>query len=271
MSDADIAITAGSGTKVDTRTVGAGTDEHRQVIVVGDPVTAANVASVDPNFGLEVQMAGQTGTTATGTITTTSSAITAAVTGYGNSTITVKGTYTGVTYGFWGSDDGGTTYFSIQVTREDSGQVLTSDTPGTNASVAYTVDLPGWTHIKVLATAWATGTANVRISMGGMPFMPVVSIGNKDSATTVVTNVSVGTSSTQLAVANPLRRGLALFNNGAISAFVILGAASATTTTAFSVKIPPSGYYEVPPGYTGRLSGIVTAGTASFQVTEMTA
>jgi hypothetical protein len=47
MADADVQITAGSGTKVDTRTVGAGSDEHRQVVVVGDPTTAADVAYVD--------------------------------------------------------------------------------------------------------------------------------------------------------------------------------------------------------------------------------
>ena len=47
MADADVQITAGTGTKVDTRTVGAGTDEHRQVVVIGDPTTAANVAIVD--------------------------------------------------------------------------------------------------------------------------------------------------------------------------------------------------------------------------------
>ena len=47
MADADVPITAGVGTKVDTRTVGAGTDEHRQVVVIGDPVTAANVVLVD--------------------------------------------------------------------------------------------------------------------------------------------------------------------------------------------------------------------------------
>jgi len=46
MPDADVAITAGAGTKIDTRTVGAGTDEHRQVMVIGDPTTAANVAKV---------------------------------------------------------------------------------------------------------------------------------------------------------------------------------------------------------------------------------
>jgi hypothetical protein len=47
MPDADVAITAGSGTKIDTRTVGAGVDEHRQVVVIGDPDTAGNVGAVD--------------------------------------------------------------------------------------------------------------------------------------------------------------------------------------------------------------------------------
>lgn len=46
MADADVLISAGSGTKIDTRTVGAGTDEHRQVMVVGDPATADAVAEV---------------------------------------------------------------------------------------------------------------------------------------------------------------------------------------------------------------------------------
>lgn len=56
MADADVQITAGTGTKIDTRTVGAGTDEHRQVICIGDPTTAANVALVDATYGLEVDV-----------------------------------------------------------------------------------------------------------------------------------------------------------------------------------------------------------------------
>lgn len=47
MADADVLVgTLGTGTKIDTRTVGAGVDEHRQVMVLGDPSTAANVAGV---------------------------------------------------------------------------------------------------------------------------------------------------------------------------------------------------------------------------------
>lgn len=45
MADADVTL-PGTGTKVDTRTVGAGTDEHRQVMVQGSPTVAANVAEV---------------------------------------------------------------------------------------------------------------------------------------------------------------------------------------------------------------------------------
>ena len=56
MADADVTITAGSGTKIDTRTVGAGVDEHRQVVCIGDPTTAGNVATVDATFGLDVDV-----------------------------------------------------------------------------------------------------------------------------------------------------------------------------------------------------------------------
>lgn len=72
MPDADVPITAGSGTKIDTRTVGAGTDEHRQVVVIGDPTTAANVASVDSagNLSISVEVS------ATATLTNVSSSAT---------------------------------------------------------------------------------------------------------------------------------------------------------------------------------------------------
>lgn len=55
MADSDVTITAGSGTKIDTRTVGAGVDEHRQVIVVGDPTTSTAVAPVTALSGLRVE------------------------------------------------------------------------------------------------------------------------------------------------------------------------------------------------------------------------
>lgn len=56
MADSDVTITAGAGTKIDTRTVGAGVDEHRQVIVVGDPTTSTGVAPVSATAGLSVDV-----------------------------------------------------------------------------------------------------------------------------------------------------------------------------------------------------------------------
>lgn len=55
MADTAIAITAGSGTNVDTRTE-ATNGNHRQVIVVGDPSTNAGVAPVDATAGLKVDL-----------------------------------------------------------------------------------------------------------------------------------------------------------------------------------------------------------------------
>ena len=55
MADTAIAITAGTGTNVDTRTE-ATNGNHRQVVVIGDPATNAGVAPVDVTNGLAVQV-----------------------------------------------------------------------------------------------------------------------------------------------------------------------------------------------------------------------
>lgn len=55
MADTAIAITAGTGTNVDTRTE-ATNGNHRQVIVLGDPSTNAGVAPVDATTGLVVNI-----------------------------------------------------------------------------------------------------------------------------------------------------------------------------------------------------------------------
>lgn len=55
MSDTAIAITAGTGTNIDTRTE-ATNGNHRQVVVLGDPSTNAGVAPVDATKGLAVDL-----------------------------------------------------------------------------------------------------------------------------------------------------------------------------------------------------------------------
>lgn len=55
MADTAIAITAGTGTNIDTRTE-ATNGNHRQVVVLGDPATNAGVAPVDATNGLSVTL-----------------------------------------------------------------------------------------------------------------------------------------------------------------------------------------------------------------------
>lgn len=55
MADTAVAITAGTGTNIDTRTE-ATNGNHRQVIVLGDPSTNAGVAPVDATNGLSVTL-----------------------------------------------------------------------------------------------------------------------------------------------------------------------------------------------------------------------
>lgn len=55
MADTSVAITAGSGTLIDTRTE-ATNGNHRQVVVLGDPSVNAGVAPVDATNGLSVSV-----------------------------------------------------------------------------------------------------------------------------------------------------------------------------------------------------------------------
>lgn len=80
MADTAVAVTAGTGTNIDTRTE-ATNGNHRQVIVIGDPSTNAGVAPVDATGGLTVTLAAASpGVIATGTQASPSSSYISAVT-----------------------------------------------------------------------------------------------------------------------------------------------------------------------------------------------
>lgn len=70
MADSAVAVTAGSGTNIDTRTEGTN-GNHRQVVVVGDPATNAGVAPVDATAGLKVDLGADNDVTVTGTVSVT--------------------------------------------------------------------------------------------------------------------------------------------------------------------------------------------------------
>lgn len=75
---------------------------------------------------------------------------------------------------------------------------------------------------------------------------------------TTFTSTSYGT----IATANTGRLGCTIFNEGAGNLHVLLGTATASTSS-YTVRLSSGDYYEVPFNYTGLIGGIfATAGTA---------
>lgn len=236
--------------------------------------TAGILATHDVGGGIhkqKVETSSEQPAATTGSITTSTTAVTAAATNYGQATVVVFGTYAGVSFVFEVSADGGTTYFPLQIAREADGAVLLGDTPATNGTVGYIADLPGGvTNFRVRATAFTSGSASIVIAPAAGPVMPVVSIGNTGGATGASSTVAGSATAVTLKAANNGRRGLTLFNDSSSACFVLLGAGT-VSATVFSVKMSAGTYYEVPFGFTGIVTGIWVTATGSMRVTELTA
>lgn len=133
MADSAVAITAGSGTNVDTRTEATNGD-HRQVVVIGDPSLTAGVAAVNASGELSVI---QPNTSGTGTITATDglagvpdglgTVITTAPTASSFVALALAGGESTLTLYLSGTFGSGTVYFEGSVdstTGSDGGWVL---------------------------------------------------------------------------------------------------------------------------------------------------
>ncbi len=86
-----------------------------------------------------------------------------------------------------------------------------------------------------------------------MPLTSPININIRSNAVAAF-NIEASITSIQILAANPERKGVTIWNNGTANLFLELGAKAAMT--AFALKITPGSYYELPFGYTGRISGI---------------
>lgn len=270
------------GDSIHTRTT-AGSEETTAVVIAEDgtdnvaALAAALLAGTERGLVVRALIQGATQTAATGTITTATSVVGGA-TDYGsagNITVTIDGTYAGVNATFEVSDDAGTTWYATQGQRIDSG-VAQSATGvlASNSLAAWNFSMLGYNRFRVRATAYTSGTANVAINPGTMPFQPVASAVSQSigSAASAVTNTAASASNVTLKAANTNRKALYIFNAGTSNLFVKLGA-TATATTSFTHMIAPNGLWELPddPIYTGIVDGIWTAtGGNGALVTELT-
>lgn len=263
MADTDISITAGAGTKIDTRTVGAGVDEHRQVVVVGDPATAANVQTVSAGGAALVD--------------TELPAAAALSDSIGNPTSPMVGSggmlYDGTDWRRMRTmdDAGGNLATSVGILvnvphLHDTGSSVTPMKRGaelTDADVGAW--MPGAALMMYNGTNWSRCRGDTTNGLDvDVTRMPVAS-------TATLTNVAASATSVTLDAANSARLGLTIFNDSTSALYVKLGATA--SATSFTVKMAGGAYWEMPPSpvYTGVIDGIWVTATGNARVTDITA
>jgi len=172
-------------------------------------------------------------------------------------------------------DTGNTSLGSID-TKLSSQATAANQTTG-NSSLATIA-----TNTTGVATAANQSTANSSLSTIATNTTGVATAANQSTAnsslSTIATNSSapstatvsrVATSGTvaTLAASNSSRKGLDVQNESSGILYVKFG--SAATTTDYTLQIPAGGYWEMPTRrYTGIVTGILSTGSSSAQVTE---
>lgn len=93
-----------------------------------------------------------------------------------------------------------------------------------------------------------------------------------DGAVSTGTTTSVASQATAVTIlaANTARYGATVYNDDANALYLLLGTGT-VSATVYTVQVPSLGYYEVPFGFTGILTGLWAAdGSGSARVTEFT-
>jgi len=141
---------------------------------------------------LPVQVISGAAVNTTGAITTAATTVGPVTMGsYVSVTVQVSGTYAGVNFGFWASNDG-TTYWPVNAVRSDTGVYETTTGVLTaNQTRAWDVDIGGANFFKVISTAFTSGSAAISILQNmeeGSPSVAAITQGPAAAATAILGN-----------------------------------------------------------------------------------
>jgi hypothetical protein len=125
------------------------------------------------------------------------------------------------------------------------------------------------TPVRVTGTFTPSGTQDVNvISPIPLPVTGTLVIAGDTSTTSVVTRVPSSVTNQALVAANPLRKGLCLYNHGNAYQYIKIG--TTATLTDFTVVLTPRMFYEVQqPIYIGQIDVISSSTDGAIQVTEL--
>lgn len=88
----------------------------------------------------------------------------------------------------------------------------------------------------------------------------------RTNATATLANVATSTVSAQLLAANANRIGARVVNDSNQELYVKFGATA--SNTSFTARLGANQEFPIPPGYTGRIDGVLDANTGNARVTE---
>lgn len=106
------------------------------------------------------------------------------------------------------------------------------------------------------------GSGNAITSMNGSLNV------SQQASTGTLSQVNSSATSVTVLASNSSRKGATFFNNS--TAILYLAFGSTAATTAFTVPLSASAFFEMPSGYTGVVSGIWATANGNVQVTEIT-
>ena len=253
MADSAVAITAGAGTNIDTRTE-ATNGQHRQVVVLGDPSLNAGVAPVDATNGLAVQIipALPAGANAIGKLAANSGVTIGAVEIAAAQTLGTVTTVTSVT------------------------AIGTSVTPGTSAAHLGKAEdaVHGSGDTGVMALAVRADSAAATAANGD--YVPLLTdeagrlhTKTAKAGTATVTSVNDTNVSTTLLSATAARLGMIITNTSTVACYVKYG--TTASATSFTYILQPNETLE-DYIYTGRVDAIWASDQSGAAViTELTA
>lgn len=125
----------------------------------------------------------------------------------------------------------------------------------------------------VTVTSITNSTASALVDSGGVQYSGSNPVPTKEikPATGANTSVADNSASTTILASNTSRIGATVYNDSSATLYLLLGTGPASTTN-YTCRVASMGYYEVPFGYTGQLTGIWGSdpNDGSARVTEIT-
>lgn len=215
--------------------------------------TPAAITAGWPVIGGELADTTGTFTNATQTTSVTSNSFD----GYSTVIVSINGTYGTATGVFEISDDGGTTWYSVNAARTDGTSIETGYTSLTNTNRMWTLSVSGADEFRVRSTAVASGTVNVRLSIESMPTPEAASVSAYQATAANLNATVVGTVTSNIGTTNGLALDATLTGgNQQVQGNV----ASAATDSGNPVKVGAK-YLATKPTFTDGQRGDLQIGT----------